>query len=218
YLEYVRVAEHRLLDFGPGDVVAGRDDHVVAARLVPEVSVGVAGVGVAGDVPAVLHVGPLALVGQVAAAGRALHGEPPGHAVGYLLAAFVQDRRAVTGDGRAGRAGPDVAVGGGDEDVQHLGRADAVDDGQPGGLAEVLPDRLRQVLAGRDAAPQVLQRRGLARGQHGPVGGGRGGQHGYAVRRDRVGQLGRGGTLDEQRRRARAEREQQQPAEPVGEA
>ena len=87
-----------------------------------------------------------------------------------------------------------------------------------GGLAEVLPDRSGQVLAGRDAAPQVLQGRGLARGQHGPVGGGRGGQHGHAVGRDRVGQFGRGGALDEQRRRAGAQREQQQAAEPVGEA
>src|SRR4029077_11493740 len=132
---------------------AGRDDHVVAACLVPEVAVGVADVGVAGDVPAVLYVIPLALVGQVAAAGRALDGEPPGLAVGHLHAVLVQDRRAVAGDGRAGRAGPDIAVGGGDQNVQNLGRADAVDDGQAGGLAEVLPGRFRQVLAGRDAAP-----------------------------------------------------------------
>ena len=73
-------------------------------------------------------------------------------------------------------------------------------------------------------SPAETQRRrflsvaALPGGQHGPVGGGRGGQHGHAVGRDRIGQLGRGGALDEQRRRARAEREQQQAAEPVGEA
>src|SRR5206468_4641278 len=117
HLEHVRVAEQCLFDLGPGDVVAGRDDHVVAARLVPEVTVGVADVGVAGDVPAVLHVGPLALVGQVAAAGRALYREPPGYAVGYLVAALVQDRRPVTWDGRAGRALTDVLSRRGDADV-----------------------------------------------------------------------------------------------------
>ena len=84
HLDHVRVTEQRLFDLGPGDVVAGRDDHVVAARLVPEVAVRVADVGIAGDVPAVLHVGSLALVGQVAAAGRALHREPPGLAVGHF--------------------------------------------------------------------------------------------------------------------------------------
>ena len=187
YLEHVRVAEQRLLDLGPGDVVAGRDDHVVAARLEPEVAVGVADVGVAGDIPAVLHVVPLALVGQVTASGRAPDREPPGLAVGNRVAAGVQDRRPVAGDGLAGRAGPDVTVGGGDEHVQHLGRADAVDDRDAGGLVEFLPHRLRQVLARRDAASQVLTCGGLPGGQHGPVGGGRGGQHGHAVGRDRVG-------------------------------
>src|SRR5262249_59463204 len=109
-LEHLRVAEQRLFDLGTGDVVASRDDHVVAARLVPEIAVGVADVGVPGDVPAVLHVVALALVGQVAAAGRALHREPPGLAVGHLPAVLVQDRRAVAGDGLAGRAGPDLTV------------------------------------------------------------------------------------------------------------
>src|SRR5208282_2199476 len=140
HLEYVRVAEQCLLDLGPGDVVAGRDDHVVAARLEPVVAVGITDVGVAGNVPAVPHVVALALVGQVAAAGRALDGEPSGLAVGYLVAVLVQDPGPVAGDGLTGRAGPDVAVGGGDEHVQHLGRADAVDDRQAGGLAELLPD------------------------------------------------------------------------------
>ena len=180
-------AEQCLLDLGPGDVVASRDDHVVAARLEPEVAVGVADVGVAGDVPAVPHVASLALVGQVAAAGRTLDGEPSRLSVGYLVAVGVQDGRPVAGHGVTGRAGPDGGVGGCDEDVQHLGRTDAIDDRDAGGLVELLPDRLRQVLAGRDAASQVLTRRCLPRGQHGPVGGGRGGQYGHAVSRDRVG-------------------------------
>src|SRR5262249_61609481 len=67
-LHHVGVPEQRLLHLGPGDVVPGRDDHVVAARLVPVVTVGVPEVGVAGQVPPVPHVGALALVGEVPAA------------------------------------------------------------------------------------------------------------------------------------------------------
>jgi hypothetical protein len=218
HLEHVRVAEQRLLDLGPGDVIARRDDHVVAARLEPEVAVGVADIGVAGDVPTVLHVAPLPAVGQVAAASRALDGEPSRRAVGHLRAVLVQDHRPVARHGPAGRAGPDVVVGGRDEHVQHLRGADAVDDRQARSLAELLPHRLRQVLAGRHAAAQVLQRGGLPGRQHGPVGGRRRGQHGHAAGGDRVGQFGRGGPLEQQGCRARPEREQQQAAEPVGEA
>ena len=57
-----------LLDLRAADVVAGGDDHVVAAGLVPEVAVGVAREGVAGDVPAVVDVGLPGAVVEVAAA------------------------------------------------------------------------------------------------------------------------------------------------------
>ena len=69
------VAQQHVFHLERGDVVAGRDDHVVGARLVEEVAVGVLQVGVAGVVPAALHVVGLARVAQVAAAGGALHRE-----------------------------------------------------------------------------------------------------------------------------------------------
>src|SRR5688572_19566454 len=77
-LGHCRVREQRALDLRAGDVVAGGDDHVVGARLVEEVAVLVAQVGVAGDVPAAHltlgdHVVLLSIVGEVAAARRALH-------------------------------------------------------------------------------------------------------------------------------------------------
>ena len=78
---------------GPGDVVAGADDHVVAARLVPEVAVVVADEGVAGEVPAVVHVASLARVVQVAAAGRALHGQPAGSPSGTALPSVQRSSR-----------------------------------------------------------------------------------------------------------------------------
>src|SRR5690348_11227768 len=67
HLGDVGMAEQRLLDLRPGDVVAGADDHVVGPRLVGEVAVPVAHVDVAGDVPPVHHVGALAVTPQVAA-------------------------------------------------------------------------------------------------------------------------------------------------------
>src|SRR5699024_623820 len=161
---------------GPGDVVAGGDDHVVAAGLVPEVSVRVADVGVAGDVPAVLHVVGLPRVGQVAASGRPHHGEPLGHAVHHRsaglaahhgplahgvrhrAAGIVDDRGPIARHGAAGRARPDIVVGGGDEHVHHLGRADAVDDLQPGTVVNLLPDGCGEVFTGRHRTAQPSER------------------------------------------------------------
>src|SRR4051794_3100848 len=143
----VGVSEHALLDLGRRDVVPGGDDHVVAARLVPEVAVGVLAERVAGDVPTPLHVDALPVVGEVAAAGGSHDGEPAGRADGGRAAVLVEDRRDVPGYGQACRPRTDVVAGCRDEDVQDLRRADAVDDPEPGGLAEGLPRRDRQVLA-----------------------------------------------------------------------
>src|SRR5690606_1705379 len=120
-LGHVRGAHQHLLHLDGGDVVAGRDDHVVGAGPVPEVAVGVAHVGVAGDVPAAAHVDRLPLVVEVAAADRAAHREPAGGAVGHRPAVVAEHLCGEPGDGAAGGAGADVLVGGGDEDVQHLG-------------------------------------------------------------------------------------------------
>src|SRR5690606_40438897 len=62
-----RMREQHFFHFRPGDVVAGRDDHVVGARLIMEIAVLVLQVGIAGKVPAVLHILGLAVVGEVAA-------------------------------------------------------------------------------------------------------------------------------------------------------
>src|SRR5262245_42943516 len=78
--------QQRGLDLRAGDVVAGRYDHVVGARLVPEVAVVIHEVGVTGDVPAILHVFALALVGEVAAPGRPAHGEAADGVRGNLVA------------------------------------------------------------------------------------------------------------------------------------
>src|SRR5262245_58122721 len=122
------MGEQRLLDLGPGDVVPGGHDHVIAARLEPEVAVLVHHVGVSGDVPAIAYVLPLPVVGEVAAAGRALDGEPAHRARRHGVAVLVEHRGDVTRNGATGRARPYVVVGGGDEDVQHLGGCDPIDE------------------------------------------------------------------------------------------
>ena len=101
--------------------------------------------------------------------------------------------------------------------MQHLGAADAVDDLHAGRVVEGLEGRLRQVLAGRHRAPQPAQLVRLARGQHRPVRGRRRRHDRHAVFGDGVGQLGRGGLLQQQRRRSGPQREQQQRAQAEGE-
>ncbi len=185
--------------------------------MVPEVAVLVAEVGVSGEVPSTVDIRALPLVGQVSATGRTLDREAADLAVRHGRPIGPEDRGDVSGHGPTGRARPDVVVRGGDEDVQHLGGPDPVDDLQPGGLVKGLPHRARQRLAGGDAAPQGGQLRGLAGGEHRPVGHRRGGQHGDLVRGDQVGEFVRGGPLDEQRRRADPQREDDEGAEAEGE-
>ena len=139
-----RMRQQGGLDLGTGDVVAGRNDHVVGARLVPEIAVGIHQIGVAGDVPAVLHVLALARVGEIAASGRSAHGQAADRAGRHLVAVVVDDARLVARHRPAGRAGADRVLGRADEDVQHLGRADAVEDLDAGCVQPGVEGRLRQ--------------------------------------------------------------------------
>ena len=183
------VLEQRVLDLGTGDVVAARDDHVVGARLVVEVAVLVDQIGVAGQVPAVPHIVALALVGEVAAAGRPAHREPAGLARRQRPHLVVDHHRLIARDRPAGGAGPDRIARGRDEDVQHLGGADAVDDREAGGTPPGLEGRKRQRLAGRDA---LAEARKIARPelvQHHPIGGRRGEADARAKLLDRLDQL-----------------------------
>src|SRR5215469_4262753 len=135
----IGVAQQHFLDLRPRDAVAAGDDHVVGPGLEPEVAIRVPDICIAGQVPAVLNVAALPLVAEVTAAGRALDGEAARLAVRYLLAFGVEHRGGVSRDGDSGCARPDVIVSGRDEDVQHLGAADAVDDLDAGSLVERRP-------------------------------------------------------------------------------
>src|SRR5262249_35823954 len=143
-----RVLEQRRLYFGTRDVVARRNDHVVGARLVPEIAVGIHEVSVAGDVPAVLHVLVLAFAGEIAAPGRPAHGEAADGVGRNLLALGVDHARLVTRHRLAGGARANLAFGRADEDVQHFGRADAVEDLDAGRGEPGVERRLGQGFAG----------------------------------------------------------------------
>src|SRR5262249_20244153 len=157
-----RMLEQRRLHFRAGDVVAGRHDHVVGARLVPEVAVGIHDVGIAGYVPAVLHVLALAVVGGIAPPGRAAPGEAADGVGREILAFGVAHARLVARHRLAGRARANLVLGGADEDVQHFGRADAVEDLDAGGGEPGVERRLGQGFAGRHA---FAQRGDVVRGE-----------------------------------------------------
>ena len=148
-LGHGRVPQQRVLDFRAADVVAGGDDHVVGAGLVEEVAVLVLHEGVAGVVPAVLHVVGLARVVQVLAAGGADHGQLADRAARHFVAVVVDHLGRVAGHHLADGAGAHVAAGRGDEDVEHLGGADAVQHLDAGRLLPQLARRVGQALRRR---------------------------------------------------------------------
>src|SRR5262249_33876268 len=138
-------------DFGARDVVAGGDDHVVGARLVPEVAVLIHRVCVAGEIPALLNIVLLALVRQIAAASRALHREAADDTRRRGITLFIEHTGAVPGYGFARGAGTDVFTRGRDEDVQHLGGADPIDENDPSLFLPQLPGGQGECFAGRHA-------------------------------------------------------------------
>ena len=176
------MAQQRLFHFRAGDVVAGRDDHVVAARAVIKVAVAIHLEGVARQVPAILHVFALARIGQVAAAGRSLHGQAARHAWRLRRAGVVDDARLVAGDGLADGAAAYALTRGGYENVQHFGGADTVRHGQSRRRLPGVARGQRQRLAGRHGQAQAAQvvlrgqrrhlavKRGRREADRGPVG------------------------------------------------
>ena len=205
------------LDFGAGDVVAGRDDHVVGARLVVKIACRIHRVGVAGDVPAVPDVVLLPCIGKVAAAGRAFYRELADHARRAGFARFIDHPRLVAGDGVTGGAAPRRFRGVRNENVDHLGGAQAVDNLDAAGLLEQLACRIGQGFAGRYAFFQAGDIEAGHQGGHLAVKRRRGEAHrGLEVLHHLEQQLGRE-SFHQHRRGAKAHREGEHAAQPEGE-
>src|SRR5215475_11723810 len=99
------MSEKGRFDLGSRNIVAGRDDHVVGARLEPEIAVFVLMIRIASDIPAVLNILFLPRIGEVAAASGATHGEAAGGSARQVVASVVDQFGLIAGDRKAGGAG-----------------------------------------------------------------------------------------------------------------
>src|SRR5260370_694791 len=153
-LRHGRMREQGSFDLRPGDVVARCDDHVVCARLEPEVAIPIHQVGITGEVPPMLNIGTLALISQVATAGWPLHSQSPNRVGRQQLTLLVQDTCLIAWHDLARGAGAHFGAGGSDEDVQHLAGADAIDYLDTGRFAPHPAWRNRQRLTRGNALSQ----------------------------------------------------------------
>src|ERR1700678_2140755 len=146
--------EQCVLDLGPGDVVAGGNDHVVPARLEPEVPGVVDAVVVARDMPAALNVVALSRVVEIAAAGWPTHGQQAGTTV-LRSALLVEHDCFVPRQRLAGGARANVGIAGADNYLDHLVRANAVDEAYTRRRVPCIGGFPGQWLADRYATPQA---------------------------------------------------------------
>src|SRR5690349_15996411 len=111
--------EQNLLDLRARNVVAGTDDHVVNARMIPKEAVFVGVKGVAGNVPALNHVGFLPLyVVQITAPDRTANRQLADSTRRNRFHVVVNHRHGITWKRLPGGAGPDVVAWNSDEGVQ----------------------------------------------------------------------------------------------------
>ena len=209
--------EQARLHLWPSDVVASGNDHVVRARLIPEIAVGIADIGVAGDVPAIEDVFELARIGEVAAAGWSAHREAAGRAIRHIVAFVVDDPRLVSRHGNTGRAGADRLARGGDENMQHLGGPDAIHQRKAGLCLPRLEGRLGQCLTSGNADPEAREIVLANLVEHRAIGRRRGEADARAVFRNRRKKVWWASLLEQDAGSADPERKQHQPAQPEGE-
>ena len=215
------MSDQAVLDLDGRAPDAAHLQHVVAATFVDEVAVFILAIGVAGVQPAVHHrLGRLLGLVPVVPGGRLrLDPQPAALALGNGIAVLIQDAGLVARHRLAAGAGPVVVEPVADEDVQRLGRADAVEDGRAGLFLPAAEHVTGQRLAGRDAGAQGgevalahLQRREL---------GGIEGRHAIVDRRPegldvRKGRVGGRPSIVEDGRASDPERERHAIPQPVG--
>src|ERR1700693_1733906 len=167
------MAAERRLDLRGRDIEAGDSQHVVGAAGVDEVAVLVLPEFVAAPEPAADkgRAALLAIVPVVRRARRPAHLELADLAPPYRSSLLVYQPQLVAGNGLPGRAVAHISRPGADEHVQHLGRADALQDVDAGPLFPTPAHVGRQGLAGRDAQArrEELLLRKLGAGEHRPV-------------------------------------------------
>lgn len=153
-LEHGFVRDERGLDLDRRHPDAAHLEHVVRAAAVGVVAVLVEGVLVAAARPGAMEgvLGLLALVPVHERRGRAADLELAELArLGDDVALVIEEAHLVAGNRLAGRAVAHLAGAIGEEDVQHFGRADAVQDLDPGALGPALAEIGGKRFAGRGA-------------------------------------------------------------------
>ena len=119
-----RMRQQRRFNLGACDGIASRQDHVVGAGGKVEISVLILPERIARQVPAIPHICALAVVIQLAAAGRATHGKTAGLPARKFGHVIIDTLCLITGHRLAGAAGAMVVKAVGDEDMQRFARAD----------------------------------------------------------------------------------------------
>ena len=216
------MAKQDVLHLQPGNLVTGGNDQVVGPGVIPEIAVLIHAEGVAGQVPAALHVILLARVVQIDAAGRAAHRQPPELARRQRVQVVVHHPGLVARNHLARGAGPDGAGRGMQDGVQHLRRAEAVQDLHPRHGLPAFQRGGRQRLPRRDAGAQRAQPLGQGRflldpHGHGAIDGRHGEHHRRLVLGCHLHQPFRRCPVQKHHRRPDPQGEQQHPPLPVGE-
>ena len=144
--EYRVVRDERGLDFGGRDPDAGDFQHVVGAAAIGVEAVRVLAVLIAAARPLADEGGAAlgAVVPVKVGGGRALDQQLAQLALLHFAALLVDQFQLVARHRLAGGAVAEFARPVGKEDVQHLGRADAVEDIDTGLLLEALGDLRRE--------------------------------------------------------------------------
>src|SRR5688572_27568812 len=217
--ENSRMLEQHVLHFRTRNVVTTRNDHVVGAGLIPEVSVEIHLVRVTGQIPSVLYVLFLLFeIVEVPASRWSANCEPAYRSRRNLVPSLIHDARLVTGNDLARRARTNVVSRGTDEDVQHLGRTDSIDDPEAGCFVPGVKHCSRQRFSRGNAFPQAADVMTGEHSEHCTIRGWRSETDCRAVFLDCLYQVRRRCLLQQKRRSAIPHRKEHQSPERIRES
>ena len=170
-----RMGQQCGFDIRTGDIVAGRDNHVVRSGHERKAALLVADERIDRQIPAITHIIRLPRIREIAASRRAANRKPADGARRQFVHVIVDDLCLVTGNRVPRRSGDGVAYSVRNEDMQQFRAADPVENRLARLAGPVLENRRRQGLPRRN---RKTQRRKIGalfhRGHHRPIRGRRG--------------------------------------------
>src|SRR5947207_8047782 len=131
--------QQNIFDFDSRNVIARADDQIIGAGFKPEVSIIVNVKGITSEIPPILHVlRLLARVVEILASGNAANGQTSDFTGSSIRTVAADHFGLIAVDRLANRSRPDRLLRSTNKHMQHFGRADAIDNLQPSGLAPSL--------------------------------------------------------------------------------